>query len=83
MQIKIAEAQDRLSEALAAAEKGEGLTPAAEQKPVFRIGLADGAAGLAPDFLEPMPADEIELWAEGCSSGYSHLSLESVPVRKS
>ena len=62
VQIKIAEAQARLSELLAAAENGEGITPAAEQKPVFRIGLADGAAGQAPDFLEPMPEDEMELW---------------------
>ena len=62
MQIKIAEAQARSSEPLAAAEKGEGITPAAEQKPVFRIGLADGTAGQAPDFLDPMPEDEIELW---------------------
>jgi len=62
MQRNIAEAQARVSEPLAAAEKGEGITPAAEQKPVFRIGLADGTAGLAPDFLESMPEDEIELW---------------------
>ena len=62
MQTNIAEAKARLSELLAAAENGEGITPAAEQKPVFRIGLADGAAGQLPDFLEPMPEDEIELW---------------------
>lgn len=62
MQRNIAEGQARLSGLLAAAENGEGVTPAAEQKPVFRIGLADGTAGQAPDFLEPMPEDEIELW---------------------
>jgi len=62
MQMKIAEAQARLFEVLAAEEKGEGVPPAAEQKPVFRIGLADGAAGQAPEFLAPMPEDEIELW---------------------
>ena len=39
MQTNIAEAKARLSELLAAAENGEGITPAAEQKPVFRIGL--------------------------------------------
>ena len=62
MQMKIVEAQARLFEVLAAEDNGEGVPPAAEQKPVFRIGLADGAAGQAPDFLEPMPEDEIELW---------------------
>ena len=62
MQIKIAEAKARLFEILAAEEKGEGITPAAEPKPVFRIGFADGAAGQLPDFLEPMPEDEIEFW---------------------
>jgi len=62
MQVNLAEAQARLSELLAAAENGEGITPAAEQKPVFRIGLADGVAGDLPDFLEPMPEDQIELW---------------------
>jgi len=62
MQVNSAEAQARVFELLAAAENGEGITPAAEQKPVFRIGLADGAAGQAPDFLEPMPEDEIDLW---------------------
>jgi hypothetical protein len=62
MQMKIAEAQARLFEVLAAEEKSEWIPPAADQKPVFRIGLADGAAGLAPEFLAPMPEDEIELW---------------------
>ena len=62
MQMKIVEAQARLFEVLAAEEKSEGVPPAADQKPVFRIGLADGAAGLAPDFLAPMPEDKIELW---------------------
>ena len=62
MQMNDAEAKARLSEHLTAAEKGEWITPASEQKPLFRIGLFDGAAGRLPDFLEPMPEDEIELW---------------------
>ena len=74
MQMNIAEAKARLSELVAAAENGEEviiarggqpvarIIPAAGLKPVFRIGLADGAAGQAPDFLEPMPEEELELW---------------------
>ena len=72
--MNIAEAKARLSELVAAAEKGEEviiarggqpvarIIPAAGLKPVFRIGRADGAAGQAPDFLEPMTEDELELW---------------------
>jgi len=74
MQMNIAEAKARLSELVAAAENGEEviiarggqpvarIIPAAGPKPVFRIGLADGEAGQLPDFLEPMPEDELELW---------------------
>ena len=74
MQMNIAEAKARLSELVAAAEKGEEviiarggqpvarIIPAAGLKPAFRIGLADGAAGELPDFLEPMYDDELELW---------------------
>ena len=74
MQMNIAEAKARLSELVAAAENGEEviiarggqpvarIIPAAGLKPSFRIGLADGTAGKAPDFLEPMPDDELELW---------------------
>ena len=74
MQMNIAEAKARLSELVAAAENGEEviiargglpvarIIPAAGLKPTFRIGLADGAAGQLPDFLQPMSEDELELW---------------------
>ncbi len=76
MQVNIAEAKARLFELVAAAERGEEviiarggrpvarIVPAAGMKHVFRIGLADGAAGELPDFLEPMPEHELELWGQ-------------------
>ena len=75
MQMNIAEAKAKLSELIAAAERGEEvviarggqpvvrLVPAVGSSPAFRIGLADGEAGCIPDFLEPMPEEELELWA--------------------
>lgn len=74
MQVNVEEAKARLSELVAAAEKGEEVTiarggrpvarivPAAGLKPVFRIGLADRVAGDLPDFLEPVPEHELEIW---------------------
>ena len=74
MQVNVTEAKARLSALVAAAEKGEEviiarggrpvarIVPAAGLKPVVPIGLADGVAGELPDFLKPMPEDELELW---------------------
>jgi prevent-host-death family protein len=73
MQMNVSEAKARLSELLAAVERGEDVIIARGGHPVvrlvpvtapagFRIGLADGAAGPLPDFLAPLPEDELELW---------------------
>ncbi len=73
MQMNVSEAKARLSELLAAVERGEDVIIARGGHPVvrlvpvtapagFRIGLADGAAGTLPDFLAPLPEDELELW---------------------
>lgn len=73
MQMNIAEAKARLSELLAAVERGEdvviarGGQPVARLVPVsagpaFRVGLADGALGPLPDFLAPMDDDDLALW---------------------
>ena len=73
MQMNISEAKAKLSELIAAAEKGEDVIIARGGQPVvriisavktpkFQIGLADGEGGRIPDFLEPMPEDELELW---------------------
>lgn len=74
MQMNIAEAKAKLSELIAAAERGEEVLIARGGKPVvrvvmaqppnpsFRIGIAAGEVDRIPDFLEPMPEDEIALW---------------------
>lgn len=72
MQMNIAEAKAKLSELVAAVERGENVVIArggrpvarlvpASAKPGFRIGLADGTLAV-PDFLEPMEAEELERW---------------------
>lgn len=74
MQMNIAEAKAKLSELVAAAERGEEvvlarggnpvvrIVPAIQVKPKFRFGVAAGEVDRVPDFLEPMPEDELVLW---------------------
>lgn len=73
MQMNIAEAKAKLSELIAAVERGEDVVIARGGVPVarivpathgarFRIGLADGEAGACPDFLEPMVDADLRLW---------------------
>lgn len=74
MQMNIAEAKAKLSELIAAAERGEEVVIARGGKPVvwlvsarakgpaFRIGMAEGAVAKLPDFLEPMSEEEAALW---------------------
>lgn len=74
MQMNIAEAKAKLSELIAAAERGEEvviarggrpivrLVPAHAEGPAFRIGIAEGAVTRIPDFLDPMADEEIALW---------------------
>lgn len=74
MQMNIAEAKAKLSELIAAAERGEDaviarggkpvvrLVSAQEKGPAFRFGIAEGEVTRIPDFLEPMADDEIALW---------------------
>ena len=74
MQMNIAEAKAKLSELVAAAERGEEVVIARGGHPVvrivsagetgarFRVGLAEGTVAHVPDFLEPMPEDESALW---------------------
>jgi prevent-host-death family protein len=73
MQMNVSEAKARLSELLAAAERGEEVVIARSGHPVarlvpvavpagFRIGLADGAAGPLPDFLVPLSEDDRARW---------------------
>lgn len=74
MQMNIAEAKAKLSELVAAAERGEEVVIARGGEPVvclvsarskghaFRIGIAEGQLARMPDFLEPIPEDEAALW---------------------
>jgi prevent-host-death family protein len=74
MQMNIAEAKAKLSELVAAAERGEEvvlargghpvarIVPAIPSKPKFRFGVAAGEVNRVPDFLKPMPEDELALW---------------------
>jgi len=74
MQMNIAEAKAKLSELIAAAERGEEVFIARGGHPVarivpatfsgarFRIGIAVGEVNQAPNFLEPMSEEELALW---------------------
>lgn len=74
MQMNIAEAKAKLSELIAAAERGEEvvlargghpvvrIVPAAPPAPKFRFGVAAGEVDRVPDLSEPMSEDEITLW---------------------
>jgi prevent-host-death family protein len=70
MQMNIAEAKAKLSELVAAAERGEDVILARGGHPVARItsmavpaGLRFGPLkGLVPDFTEPMSDDELREW---------------------
>jgi prevent-host-death family protein len=73
MQMNIAEAKARLSELVAAVERGEdvviarGGVPVARMVPAalegaFRIGMADGVVARCPDFLERMADDDLRSW---------------------
>ncbi|MFQ1700480.1 type II toxin-antitoxin system Phd/YefM family antitoxin [Loktanella agnita] len=74
MQMDTAEAKAKLSELVAAAERGEEvvlvrgrhpvvrLVPTAPPTPKFRFGVAAGEVTCVPDFLKPMSDEEIALW---------------------
>lgn len=73
MQMNIAEAKAKLSELIAAVERGEDVVIARDGVPVarivpaaqgraFRIGMADGEVARCPDFLEPMADDDLRSW---------------------
>lgn len=74
MQMNIVEAKAKLSELVAAAERGEEvilarggrpvvrLVPVIPSKPRFRFGVATGEVDRVPDFRVPMPEDELSHW---------------------
>ena len=72
MQMNIAEAKAKLSELIAAAEKGEeviiarGGRPAVRlvsvHRPAVRIGIGDGLVSRVPDFTATLSEDELRDW---------------------
>ena len=74
MQMNVAEAKARLSELVAAAERGEEVVIARSGRPAVRLvpasappvrlGLLEGVIDpkTLPDFFEPMDADELADW---------------------
>ncbi|TGN37715.1 type II toxin-antitoxin system Phd/YefM family antitoxin [Paracoccus liaowanqingii] len=74
MQMNIAEAKAKLSELVAAAERGEDvvlargghpvarIVPASPRAPKFRFGIAAGEVQGVPDLLEHMSEEDLALW---------------------
>ena len=75
MQFTVHAAKSQLSKLIDAALAGEEVVIAKGSKPVvrlvpipqsgFRLGILDGQLGTPPDFLEPLPDDELDLWEGG------------------
>lgn len=74
-QVTIHAAKTNLSKLIEAALNGEEVVIAKGTKPVvrlvpiarrpFKIGLLEGQLGQGPDFFEPLPDDELDLWEGG------------------
>lgn len=74
MQVNVHEAKSQLSKLIEAALRGEEVVIARNNKPVvrlqvlpqrrgkFKFGLLPELSGTAPDFLEPMSEEELQLW---------------------
>lgn len=79
MQITVDEADVCLRAMIDAALRGEEVTIASGTVPILRLVpvarrkftygvMADKLTGQTPDFLEPMPEDELRLWEGGAAS---------------
>ena len=78
-QVTIHSAKTNLSKLIEAALGGEEVVISKGHKPVvrlvpitqqpFKIGLLKDQLGQAPDFFEPMPDDELDLWEGGSDVG--------------
>ncbi len=72
MQFTVHAAKTQLSKLIDAALAGEEVVIARGAKPAvrlvaipqsgFRLGILAGTVGEPPDFLEPLPADDLGLW---------------------
>jgi prevent-host-death family protein len=75
-QVTIHNAKTNLSKLIEQAMNGEDVVIAKRAKPMvrlvpvvqgsFKIGILKDKLGQAPDFLEPMDADELDRW-QGCA----------------
>ncbi|GJD63057.1 type II toxin-antitoxin system Phd/YefM family antitoxin [Methylobacterium frigidaeris] len=84
-------AKTHLSKLIGGALGGEEVVIAKGHKPVvhlvpiarqpFKIGLHEGQLGRGPDFLEPTPDDELDLWEGGNECGparHARVGLEAI-----
>jgi len=65
-------AKSQLSKLIDAALAGEEVVIAKGTKPAvklvaipqsqFKLGMLEGKAGIPPDFLEPLPSEELDAW---------------------
>lgn len=72
MQFSVHTAKTQLSKLIDAALAGEEVVIAKGSKPVvrlvpipqsgFKLGILQGKVGAVPDFFEPLPPDELDLW---------------------
>lgn len=72
MQVNIEEAKAKMSELIAAAERGQEVIITRNgrsvvrlvsvHRPAVRIGIGDGLVSRVPDFLTPLPKDELRDW---------------------
>lgn len=72
MQFTVHKAKSQLSKLIDAALAGEEVVIAKGNKPVvrltpvpqssFKLGLMAGQIGTCPDFLEPLPEEDLDLW---------------------
>lgn len=72
MQFTVHAAKSQLSRLIDAALAGEEVVIARGSKPVvrlvpipqggFRLGVLAGKVGTAPDFLEPLPEEDLDAW---------------------
>lgn len=72
MQVTVRDAKTQLSKLIEAAQAGEEVVIARGAVPVarlvaippasFRLGLLEGRLGALPDFLAPLPPEDLEAW---------------------
>ena len=72
MKVTVHKAKSDLSKLIEAAERGEEVIISRGQVPVvklvalkaskFKFGVLAGKLGLTPDFLEPLPDEDLALW---------------------